>query len=216
MIEHLRKEIDLKTKIVNAWPETKPWINETEQGDVAKAITEFAALVHEKEADQAKKQPHEAPAYLVNDLAVQFDKVDKLFTRISHKKKPKPSPSPFNETTANGTDSNSTDTSQTDSSKGSEGATSDKEPEASKGKADGKDAKAEAEKKAKAEAEKKAKAEAEKKAKAEAEKKEEAKSKKPEASKEKAQAEAKRKEELKKKMEDKKKKSEDKKTRSEL
>ena len=75
-ISHIKSDVDLKTKTVNAWIDTKPWINETEREEVLVALEGLLKFVADKEAEQAKKLDHETPAFLVNDLGVQTDKVD--------------------------------------------------------------------------------------------------------------------------------------------
>lgn len=121
LLEHLRKELDLKSKIVKAWTDTKPWINATEQSDVLKALNDFSALVDLKEEEQSKKLPQEEPAFLVNDLATRFEQVAALFNKINNKRKPKPPPAP---PAANTTNTTNTTNDTESSSSATEGESS--------------------------------------------------------------------------------------------
>ena len=38
MLAHVRNDVDLKLKTANAWPESKPWINDTEREEVVTQV----------------------------------------------------------------------------------------------------------------------------------------------------------------------------------
>ena len=38
VLAHVRNDVDLKLKTANAWPESKPWINDTEREEVVTQV----------------------------------------------------------------------------------------------------------------------------------------------------------------------------------
>ncbi|KXZ47053.1 hypothetical protein GPECTOR_38g290 [Gonium pectorale] len=94
VVEGLQKQIELKRSVAKAWVDTKPWIPEADREDMIKQLADLETDLNAKLAAQAGKADHEDPAFTVNELVVGWEKVDKAFNKLNNKKKPKPPPEP--------------------------------------------------------------------------------------------------------------------------
>lgn len=93
-------KLQLDLQLAAAWAETKPWVNEKDRAEVLAKLQEFKDWLDSKREEQQKRQDHEEPVFKVAEVIRKFDAVDKLFTTVNNKRKPRP---PKVASAANGT-----------------------------------------------------------------------------------------------------------------
>lgn len=73
-----------------ALAETKPWINETERADMASKINDFNVYFEGVVSKEAEKAAHDDPGVNTNEVLKKMKGLQKLWKKVSEKKKPKP------------------------------------------------------------------------------------------------------------------------------
>lgn len=114
-IESLGKKLTDVEGLMVKWEESKPQVTKEERDSVLAEVENVRKWIEDMEKAQAKKKPHEEPAFLSKDVIPQLKPIKQLVEKLN--RKPKPKPEPKNETSA---DSNATSTTKDD---GSENAT---------------------------------------------------------------------------------------------
>jgi hypoxia up-regulated 1 len=89
-IKSLRKKLDETEQLLLKWDTTMPHITAEEKEPVSVALNDVRKWIADKEDAQAKKQPHEDPAFLSAEVPLQTKVVEGLVLKLSRKPKPKP------------------------------------------------------------------------------------------------------------------------------
>lgn len=113
-IEKLKSKLAEVEALMTKWETSMPHIEKKEIAKVTKAIKEATTWLEKREKEQAKKKPHEEPAFLSSEIPAQFEPIETLVLRLSRKPKPKPVKTKANATQTNATDANATATNTTD------------------------------------------------------------------------------------------------------
>ncbi|CAD7703207.1 unnamed protein product [Ostreobium quekettii] len=91
-VKTAQDSIELLRKVINTWPETKPWLNETEVEKFANKTDAFEEWLTGVVAEQSSREPHEDPAFRSEDVMFRFNALNKVFNKLKNKKAPKPPP----------------------------------------------------------------------------------------------------------------------------
>ena len=89
MIDKTQKSIANYRKKTEALKESKPWITEEERNDVLEKVTEFDTWFAEVVSKEEGLKPHEDSKMEMKDVMTKAKQLQKLFTKVSGKKKPK-------------------------------------------------------------------------------------------------------------------------------
>jgi len=94
------KFAELAATALAAWPKDKPWLNETDTVAFSKQVEEFRKWFADHRAAQAKKAPHQEPAWTSAAVSDRLNAVRKSFAKLKNTPKPKPPPPPPSNDTA--------------------------------------------------------------------------------------------------------------------
>lgn len=89
-INRTRNAIKNYNRKNEALAETKPWINETERADMASKINDFNVYFEGVVSKEAEKAAHDDPGVNTNEVLKKMKGLQKLWKKVSEKKKPKP------------------------------------------------------------------------------------------------------------------------------
>jgi len=101
MVAKAEKRVAELTEVISKWEQTKPQITEEERQKATDLVTEIKTFITDKEAEQAKKEPHEDPAYLSQEIPPKFKKIEEVVKLLN--KRPKPRPKKNDTATTNST-----------------------------------------------------------------------------------------------------------------
>jgi hypoxia up-regulated 1 len=106
-VEALTKKLTEIEELMTKWEETKPQVTAEERKSVLKMVEEARKWLEDNEKAQAKKEAHEEPVFLSDEVPIQTKSIEALVVRLN--RKPKPKVEKKNETaTTNATATNST------------------------------------------------------------------------------------------------------------
>jgi len=91
-VNRAQDSIELLRKVINTWPETKPWLNETEVEKLSNKTDAFEEWLTGVLAEQSSRELHEEPAFRSEDVMFKFNALNKVFNKLKNKKAPKPPP----------------------------------------------------------------------------------------------------------------------------
>mmetsp|Transcript_27424 Transcript_27424/g.69745 ORF Transcript_27424/g.69745 Transcript_27424/m.69745 type:complete len:1029 (-) Transcript_27424:524-3610(-) len=137
-----RRELELRRAAVKLWEGDRPWVTEEERKSVEEKLDAFDTWLAAREKEQEGKAAHEDPAFYAGEVDKEWEKAEKVYNRINHKKKPKPPPAPPAAPDANATDAGNS----TESGAGAK-AEGEQQQQGAEGGADGKQGEAGADKK---------------------------------------------------------------------
>lgn len=106
----LQEKLIKVEELMKKWETTHPQVTEEERSEVLSKVETIKTWITEKEAEQAKKEAHEDPAFFSKDVPVQTKSLEGLVKRLSRKPKPKVKKSENATSTDNTTTANSTNT----------------------------------------------------------------------------------------------------------
>lgn len=111
MIDKTQKSIANYRKKTEALKESKPWITEEERNDVLEKVTDFDTWFADVVSKEEGLKPHEDSKMDMKDVVTKAKQLQKLFTKVSGKKKPKEEKKeePEDEEEVEGKSSNSTE-----------------------------------------------------------------------------------------------------------
>jgi hypoxia up-regulated 1 len=89
-IKSLEKKLEEVETLMNKWETTMPQVNGTERGAVLEKVELVRKWIADAEGKQAKKKPHDEPAFLSAEVPVQAKDLEVLVVQLSKKPKPKP------------------------------------------------------------------------------------------------------------------------------
>jgi len=89
MIDKTQKSIANYRKKIEALKESKPWITEDERNDVMEKVTDFDTWFADVVSKEEGLKPHEDSKLEIKDVMKKAKDLQKLFTKVSGKKKPK-------------------------------------------------------------------------------------------------------------------------------
>eukprot|EP00245_Coleochaete_scutata_P012766 TRINITY_DN499_c1_g2_i1.p1 TRINITY_DN499_c1_g2~~TRINITY_DN499_c1_g2_i1.p1 ORF type:complete len:545 (-),score=158.42 TRINITY_DN499_c1_g2_i1:541-1992(-) len=129
-VAEARKWARETTSILKLYPQTRPWINITQINEVQGKVDEMVKWLEDKEAQQAKKAPHDEPVLTSADVKKKLVTVQEKLAKLNRIPKPKPKPAPKAapaNNTANGTDSSDGKNATDGAEKGTGGKKADDE-----------------------------------------------------------------------------------------
>jgi len=89
MVDKTQKSIANYRKKTEALKESKPWITEQERNDVLEKVKDFDTWFADVVSKEEGLKPHEDSKMEIKDVMKKAKDLQKLFTKISGKKKPK-------------------------------------------------------------------------------------------------------------------------------
>lgn len=89
LIEKTQKSIQNYRKKTEALKESKPWITDEERGDVLEKVSDFETWFGEQVGKEESLKPHEDSKFEIKDVMKKAKDLQKLFNKVSSKKKPK-------------------------------------------------------------------------------------------------------------------------------
>lgn len=112
MVEKIEKQLADIEKLMTKWETTMPHVTDEEKAEVVELVEAVRKTVADKLEEQAAKKPHEEPAFLSKELAVELKPLETKVLKLS--KKPKPKPPKKKKEDKNATDTNATETNSTE------------------------------------------------------------------------------------------------------
>lgn len=79
---------DLK-ETLDGWSKSKPWISESKKNELLESAEALQKWLAEKQSEQQKKQSHEDPAFLSEDVYLKVSKLEQKLSKLSKTPKPK-------------------------------------------------------------------------------------------------------------------------------
>ncbi|MCO5583506.1 hypothetical protein L7F22_037417 [Adiantum nelumboides] len=79
---------DLK-ETLDGWSKSKPWISESKKNELLDSAEALQKWLEEKQSEQQKKQAHEEPAFLSEDVYLRVSRLEQKLSKLSKTPKPK-------------------------------------------------------------------------------------------------------------------------------
>ena len=89
LIEKTQKSINNYRKKTEALKDSKPWITDEERNDVLEKVSDFETWFGEQVGKEDSLKPHEDSKFEIKDVMKKAKDLQKLFNKVSSKKKPK-------------------------------------------------------------------------------------------------------------------------------
>jgi hypoxia up-regulated 1 len=100
-IEKVNKRLDDMEALMSKWETEKTQVTDEERKSVLNKIEEVKKWLDEKETAQSKRQAHEHPAFLSDEVLMQLMPIESLVVKLGRKPKPIPPKIETNTTIAN-------------------------------------------------------------------------------------------------------------------
>lgn len=120
-MEALKKKLTDIEHLMVKWAEDRPQVTEEERVSVLEKVEEVRKWILDMEDAQSKKQPHEDPAFLSEDVPKQTSSIEALVLKLSKRPKPKP-PKPEKNETESATNETETGGGESSSAEGETGS----------------------------------------------------------------------------------------------